>query len=381
MTHRHVASIGPSPRLTNLRGLDRLPAFAALLGILALVGCGQLGLDRSGSAADVSASSAASKARPGDENVVALLDGREITQAELHRHMQEQFLDELLRQPESELYNMRERAIKDMAHRYVIDTAAEERGVTAEALFEEITNEVPEATLEEVTTWFTANQARLGGARMEDVGPRIQQMLTSEARGRAWAGFVDPRFDALDWSMRIEPPRAALAATRLVRGDPEAPITLTSFSDYQCPYCIRSEPVLADVLQRYPGKVRLIHRHFPLDSIHPFARPASEASMCADEQGRFWDFHDAIFARNGRLDANSFTAIGEELALDVDALSTCIDERRYADFVSDDLAAGEAAGVTGTPAFYVNGIALRGAQDADAISAVIDTELTRLQTN
>ena len=378
MTHRHVASRRPFARLATRRSFGRL---AALLLVAGLAGCGQLGLDPSGSSPGEPTAAAASKARPGDDTIVAILDGREITQAELHRHMQEQFLDELLRQPESELYNMRERAIQDLVQRHVIDTAAAERGLTAEGLFDEVTGDVPEASLDDVTAWFTANEARLGGARMEDVAPRIQEMLTSEARSRAWSEFVKPRFDALAWSIEIDPPRKELAATRLVRGDPEAPITLTAFSDYQCPYCIRSEPVLAEVLQRYPGQVRLVHRHFPLDSIHPFARPASEAAMCADEQGRFWDFHDAIFARNGRLDGDSFTEIGEELALDLDALDTCIDERRYAGFVAEDFAAGEAAGVSGTPAFFVNGIALRGAQDADAISAVIDTELTRLETN
>lgn len=374
MTHRSFVTT-PIARLASCLAVG-LPI------LLLLTGCGRLGLDPSADGdGDASASTAATKARPGDDRVVAELDGREITQGELHRHMQEQFLDELLRQPESELYAMRERAIRDLVQRHVIDAAAAERGMTAEALFEEVTASAPPVTLEDVTQWYTENEARLRGARLEDVAPQIQQMLEGEARSRAWTAFLEPRFDALDWSMAIEPPRMEIEATRLVRGDADAPITLTAFSDYQCPYCIRSEPVLAEVLARYPGQVRLVHRHFPLDSIHPFARPASEAAMCADEQDRFWDFHDAIFARNGRLTEESFSEIGAELGLDLDALDQCIDERRYRDFVADDFAAGEAAGVTGTPAFFVNGIALRGAQDADAISALIDTELERLETN
>ena len=372
MTHRSLAST-PVACLASCLAVG-LPI------LLLLTGCGRLGLDPSGDG-DASASTAATKARPGDDRVVAELDGREITQGELHRHMQEQFLDELLRQPESELYAMRERAIRDLVQRHVIDAAAAERGLTAEALFEEVTASAAPVTLEDVTQWYTENEARLRGARLEDVAPQIQQMLEGEARSRAWTAFLEPRFDALDWSMAIEPPRMEIEATRLIRGDADAPITLTAFSDYQCPYCIRSEPVLAEVLARYPGQVRLVHRHFPLDSIHPFARPASEAAMCADEQDRFWDFHDAIFARNGRLTDESFAEIGAELGLDLDALDQCIDERRYRDFVADDFAAGEAAGVTGTPAFFVNGIALRGAQDADAISDLIDTELERLETN
>jgi protein-disulfide isomerase len=153
------------------------------------------------------------------------------------------------------------------------------------------------------------------------------------------------------------------------------------FSDYQCPYCVRSEPVLAEVLSRYPDSVRLIHRHFPHDSILPFARPAAEAAMCAEEQGKFWEFHDGIFALNGRLDASSFLAIGADLDLDPGALGECLEERRYEKFVQEDLLAGQAAGVTGTPAFFVNGIAMKGARDADDLSRVVDSELARIQAN
>ena len=133
------------------------------------------------------------------------------------------------------------------------------------------------------------------------------------------------------------------------------------------------------MLARYPTDVRVVHRHFPLDSIHPFARPAAEAAMCADEQGQFWEFHDAIFARSGRLDEGSFAEIGSELQLDAASLQLCIDERRYQAFVETDFAAGKAAGVTGTPAFFVNGIALKGARDADQLSQVVDAELARIQ--
>ena len=103
--------------------------------------------------------------------------------------------------------------------------------------------------------------------------------------------------------------------------------------------------------------------------------------MCADEQGRFWEYHDAIFARGGRLSPESFDEIGEELDLDRDAFATCVEERRYEDFVQADFEAGQAAGVTGTPAFFVNGIALRGARDADEISRIVEEELARAAAN
>ena len=360
------------------RALAPALAWMLLAGFsFCLTGCGAL----SEPGSEASTASASTAAREGDDTIVLVLDGRDVTQAELHAHMQEQFLDELLRQSESELFTMREKAARDLVRRHVIDVAAAERGTTAEALFDEISASAAPATLEDVTSWYAENQARLRGAPLQDVAERIKELLYDEARYTAWGDFVGPRLEALEWELLIDPPRAELTATSLIRGNPEAPITLMSFSDYQCPYCIRSELVLNEVLARYPDQVRLIHRHFPLESIHPFARPASEAAMCAEEQGRFWDFHDAIFAREGRLSSASFGEIAAELDLDATALTECIDEGRYREAVQADLVEGTEAGVTGTPAFFVNGIALKGAQDADEISRLIDAELLRLQAN
>jgi predicted DsbA family dithiol-disulfide isomerase len=363
-----------SPRdlaLLVLGGRLRTLAIAGASTLL-MTGCGPTGLESTGTATETS------PAATGDPAIALVLEGRPISLDELHTHMQEQFLEELLNQPDDEIYTLHENAIRDLVHRHAIDAAAAEAGLSPEALFEQVTAAVPETSVEEVSAWYSANQARLRGARLEDVAGRIQDMLDSEARSNAWAGFVNPRLEALDWEMVIEPPRKDLQSTRLVRGDVDAPITIMSFSDYQCPYCIRSEPVLAEVLNRYPGEVRLIHRHFPLDSLHPLARPASEAAMCADEQGHFWEFHDAIFARQGRLDENAFAEIGEALGLDGEALDQCITERRYQTFVQSDFDEGQLAGVTGTPAFFVNGIPLKGARDADELSRIVDAELARI---
>ncbi len=358
------------------------------IGSFCLAGCGLIGPENaSGDAAARTRSSEGAQSEgsaageANDAGVALVLDGRSITFGDLNEYMQDQFLEELLSQPAGQIYELREKAAREMVQRHVIDSAAAERGLSPEALFQQVTADVPEPTVEDVADWYSQNQSRVRGAALEDVAPQIRDMLATERKARAWGDFVHPKVDALDWQLVMEPPRMQLAATRLVRGEADAPVTIMTFSDYQCPYCIRSEPVLAEVLERYPDSVRVIHRHFPLDSIHPFARPAAEAAMCADEQGRFWDYHDAIFARSGRLEEDSFNEIGEKLGLDTNALDSCIDERRYQQFVQDDFLAGQAAGVTGTPAFFVNGIPLKGARDADGLSRVVERELERIQTN
>ena len=344
-----------------------------------LAGCGALGLESASDASSAEGTPATSTtvATEGDDEVAMMLGGKPVTLAELHAHMQKQFLEELLRQPADELYTMREQAARDLIQKRAVDAAAAEEGMSAEDLFKKITSEVPSASVADVTAWYQQNEGRLQGARLEDVADRIKDLLDNEAQAAAWASHIGPRVEGFEWQILIEPPRTELTATRLIRGNESAPVTIMAFSDYQCPYCIRSEPVLAEVLERYPEDVRVIHRHFPLDSIHPFARPAAEAAMCADEQGRFWDYHDAIFAKGGRLSEDSFGEIAEALGLDGEALGRCMDEGRYKAFVQADFEAGEAAGVTGTPAFFVNGIALRGARDADDLSRIVDAELKR----
>jgi predicted DsbA family dithiol-disulfide isomerase len=344
-----------------------------LLGLLSLAACGPLGLDHDSAKSDSKQAS--------DSTVAAVIEGQPITLDEVHEHMKDEFLKQFLKQPKSRQYEMQETAIRDMVQQHIIDAEASKRGISSDELVEEITSSAPTPTAQDVQAWFSQNQSKLRGAHLEDIAPQIEELLASQNQERAWSEFLDPKLAALDWKMMLSPPRVDFAPTRLVRGPADAPVTITMFSDYQCPFCVRAEPMLAEVLARYPTQVRLAQHHFPLDSIHPYARPAAEAAMCADEQGRFWEFNDALFARAGKFDKNTFLEIGSQLGLDNDALTACIAERRYKDYVQTDFELGEKVGVTGTPAFFVNGIALKGARDADDMSRYVDSELERIQAN
>jgi len=312
-----------------------------------------------------------------EDPVAVVIEGEAIPLSAVDAYMQEVFIEELMRQPEEQVFEARETAIRNLIQKHVVDAEAAARGTSADALFAEITGGVPEPSDEAVAAWYAENASRLRGATFEDVAPRIRELLAEEGKREAWQAFIGPRLEALSYEMKLAPPRKEIEATHLVRGPVEAPVTVMVFSDYQCPYCIRSEPVLAELLARYPEQVRVIHRHFPLDSIHPQARPASEAAMCADEQGRFWDYHDAIFARRGRLEEGSFMEIGGELELELEAFEACLQEGRHAAFVQADLEAGRMAGVTGTPAFFINGIPMKGARDTDQLATVVESELAR----
>ena len=136
-------------------------------------------------------------------------------------------------------------------------------------------------------------------------------------------------------------------------------------------------PAVNEVMKNYGDRVRVVFRQFPLNSIHPMAQKAAEAALCANDQSKFWEMHDAMFADQSGLGVDALKSKAQALGLDGPKFAECLDSGRKAAEVSADLAAGSAVGVTGTPALFVNGRALSGAQPYEAIAKVIDQELAR----
>jgi protein-disulfide isomerase len=163
------------------------------------------------------------------------------------------------------------------------------------------------------------------------------------------------------------------------RGPATAPITLVEFSDFECPFCARATPVLKQLEEAYPGQIRRVFRQFPLMAIHPGAERAAEASLCAAEQERFWEMHDALFEQPVALDPADLHRKAAQVGLDAASFKTCLDMQKYADTIEQDLKEGVAHGVTGTPAVFINGRLVSGARPYAEFAQVIDAELARLQ--
>lgn len=158
-------------------------------------------------------------------------------------------------------------------------------------------------------------------------------------------------------------------------GPDDAPITIVEFSDYQCPYCKRwHDEVYLDLLNEYPGQIKLVYRHLPLTSIHPDAFPAAEAAMCAGEQNAYWPFHEMLFSRD-ELGSNIYTQYAQELGLNMASFESCVSERKYQEDVQSDLDFAVGLGVRSTPTFFINGLAVVGAQPLEIFKQVIDKEL------
>jgi protein-disulfide isomerase len=159
-----------------------------------------------------------------------------------------------------------------------------------------------------------------------------------------------------------------------VLGPKNAPVTIVEWSDFQCPFCGRVEPTLQQLREEYKGKIRVAWKNQPL-SFHPNAMPAAEAAMAAHEQGKFWEFHDALFKKQGQLSPQLYDEVARSLGLDLDRFHASIEARKNAAHIQADMAAGRAVGAEGTPTFFINGKKLVGAQPIEAFKQLIDSEL------
>jgi protein-disulfide isomerase len=309
--------------------------------------------------------------------VVAKVGPTSITLAEVD--------DKALQQPTSvfgnmklsqAIYEARRATIEDLVANALMDQEARARGIDRSALIEkEISTKVSNVTDSEIAQWYQTNQNRVQGRSLEEVRQPIRAYLTQERMQLARQQFIDALRVKTPVRVMLDAPRQTVAAAKgASKGPATAPIEIIEFSDFQCPFCQRANPTVDQVLKTYGDRVRFVYRHFPLGN-HPNARPAAEASQCAAEQGKFWEYHDRLFANPTRLGDADLKQHAAALGLDASKFNACADSRKYKAQVDADVQAGEEAGVSGTPAFFVNGRMLSGAQPFEAFKQLIDEEL------
>jgi protein-disulfide isomerase len=158
------------------------------------------------------------------------------------------------------------------------------------------------------------------------------------------------------------------------RGPKNAPITVVLFSDFQCPFCGRVEPSIVELEKLYPGKVRVAWKNFPL-SFHDKAKPAAEAALAAHEQGKFWQMHEILFKNQSALTAADLEKYAQEIGLNMPKFKAAIESHKFAAAIEADMKQGSELGVSGTPAAFVNGQLVSGAQPVDAFKKIVEAEL------
>jgi Na+:H+ antiporter, NhaA family len=157
-----------------------------------------------------------------------------------------------------------------------------------------------------------------------------------------------------------------------VDGPADAPLELVMYGDFQCPFCTAAQPILRRVRDRLGGRLRFAYRQFPLRSLHPDAERAAQASEAAAAQGAFWEMHDALYALRGQLGLADIVAAAARIGLDAERIGADLEAETFAAEVQADVDSGTAAGVSGTPTFFVNGFRHRGAFDAQSLIAALE---------
>ncbi|MGH0032229.1 MAG: DsbA family protein [Myxococcota bacterium] len=307
---------------------------------------------------------------PDRSPVVAEGSGFAITLAELDHETREMLVARRTRGQASRLYELRSEVLDAWIEERVLGDAAQRRGLDVDAMLDADAGPV---TPEEVQAFFDAHAERLPpGTELEDVEEQIREHLFLEKRDAAAQAILA----AADVRIHLEPPRFDVAAVGPALGPADAPITVIEFSDFQCPFCRRALPTLRELRKRHPQDVRVVYRHLPLETIHPRARAAAEASVCAEQQGRFWEFHDRLFEAQDALSDADLRAHAEALGLDLTAWDACLADPAPAARVDADVEAARAVGLSGTPAFLVNGVLLTGAKPIDDFERLIERERT-----
>jgi protein-disulfide isomerase len=307
---------------------------------------------------------------------LAEVNGDPITASELERS-----LGAKLSALEEQIYDLKRQELENLIAQRLLGQEAARRGISVTALVDaEVTAKVGLVTEQEVETFYQANKARLRGdeaSLRDNIRAHLQQQKLFARRLR----LLESLRAQSNVVVRLQPPPVVRVPVSIegapVRGSADAPVTLVEFSDFHCPFCQKAQTTLKEILDRYPGKVKHAFRDFPVDALHPQARQAAEAARCAHDQGKFWSYHDTLFANAPHGAPADLRRYASEVGLDVPVFERCLSTGTHRASVQRDLEEGSRLGVSGTPAFFVNGRLLSGAQPLEAFTKLIEQELAR----
>jgi len=307
-------------------------------------------------------------------DALAEVDGVAITAEEIEKALGAQ-----LSKLQEQIYTLKHQKVEALIAERLLAKEAANRGISVPALLDaEVTSKVGLVTEQEIEAFYQANKGGLQGeeaALREQIRAHLQNqklatrreafLKTLRARAKVVVHVKAPRVFRAEVSTDAAP----------FKGAATAPVTIVEFQDFHCPFCKRVQPTLAEILSRYGDKVKLVHRDFPIDNLHPQARKGHEAARCANEQGKFWAYHDVLYANAPKGSPENLKAYAQQVGLDLTAFELCVSSGKYKEAVQKDVEEGTRAGVTGTPSFFVNGRQLTGAQPLESFVRTIEEEL------
>jgi len=268
-----------------------------------------------------------------------------------------------------------------------LDALVEDKLIAAEAAKQQITrarlleveveSNVDTPSPAEIDQFYEANKAQIAGPKAQAL-PQVRQYMIDSSRRRYRTMLINSLRSSHKVVTSLDPLRTEIAiAGHPTHGPANAPVTLVEFADFECPFCGGLYPTLKLVEKNYADKVRFVYRQFPLVNMHPRAQKAAEASLCANEQKRFWEFHDSMFSDQGHLEVADLKKRAVAMKMDTAAFNTCLDSGRQAAAIQKDQDEARKAGVSSTPSMFINGRLLSGNRPYTDIREIIEDELKR----
>ena len=334
-----------------------------------------------------------------DSEVLAKIDGQPVTTSGLsNRHRMS------LYQAEMEFYRSRQEVLDKLIGDRLMEVEAKKANLSvAELKKREVEDKAATATPNEINEFYEQRKEMIQ-QRMKDIPKGQPKPTTAELKEmigkqlnqrrlqeRQQAYMAELR-NAHKVEILLKEPQAPAVEVGAGENNPftggkDAKVTIVEFSDFQCPYCARAVPSIKEVEKTYGDKVKIVFRDFPL-SFHNTAHKQAEAAACAHEQGKFWDYHDKLFANqsktgaafgNGNQKALNDTLVeyAKQISIDPAKFKECLESGKMSANIDADIQAGEEAGVNSTPSFFVNGKLLAGALPASEFKKIIDEELKK----
>jgi predicted DsbA family dithiol-disulfide isomerase len=312
-------------------------------------------------------------AATGSDPVLAQIGGHKITQQEVDSKIKVQ------------LYDARKEALDQMVDDYLLQRAAKKEKLSVTDYVKREVDDKAAADINDATAkkFYDENKDKIPALKTAGSYDKIKDRLIAALRQRDAQQQHEELMARLrkdgDAKILLEAPRISVnlgAAAHPTLGPKNAPVTVIEFADFQCPFCKRSEDAVKAIHEKYGDRIQLVFMDFPL-SFHPHAMPAANAARCANAQGKFWQYHDALFADQSKLEPADLKATAKTLGLDTAKFNACFDKNQYSEAIQQDLEEGHRLNVNGTPTFFIDGREIVGAQPPENFVSIIDQELAK----
>ena len=306
----------------------------------------------------------------GQDQPLATVNGDPILESDLEVSAQQRKL-------EQQMHALRSQALGSAIASKLLEDEAKRRDMTVQEFVEvEVEPKIGSPTNKEVSDFYNEQRDKINQP-LKEVRDEIARLLRQQKATTHLNDLVAALRADSEIEVHLDPPRLPVDLEEVrQRGPLDAPVTIVEFSDFQCPFCRKVQPVLSELREEYEDRIRWVFKDLPLTDIHPEAVRAAQAARCAGEQEKFWEYRAKLFEQDLFTDA-TYTEVAEATEVDPEPLMECLNSGKYQRPVAVEALEARNLGIDGTPAILVNGILLTGARDIENYRNIIEQELTK----